>query len=35
MVCHHTEAKADANTLPDLEIDLSINSNPNGQVIYS
>ena len=45
MVCHHAEAEADADTLldlgidlytlPNLRTDLSINSNPNSQVIYS
>ena len=30
MVCHH----ADADTLPDLGIDLPINFDPNGQVLY-
>ena len=34
MVCHHAEAEADADTLPDLGIDLSINFDPNSQVIY-
>ena len=35
MVCGHAEAEADADTFPDLRIDLSINFDPNGQVIYS
>ena len=36
MVCHHVEAEANANadTLPHLSIDLPINSDSNGQVIY-
>ena len=35
MVCHHAEAKANANALLHLGIYLSINFDPNGQVIYS
>ena len=34
MVCRHAEAEADADTLLDLRIDLPINFDPNGQVIY-
>ena len=35
MVCCHTEAKAEADTLPHIAIALSIIFDPNGQVIYS
>ena len=34
MVCYHAEAEADADTLPHIGIVLSINFDPNGQVIY-
>ena len=35
MVCHHAEAKADADTPPHIGIVLSINFHPNSQEIYS
>ena len=34
MVCYHAEAKADADTPPHLGINIPINSDFNGPVIY-
>ena len=35
MVCRHAEANANADALLHLGIDLSINFDPNSQVLYS
>ena len=35
MVCRHAEAEAEADTLPHIRIVLSINFDPNSQVLYS